>query len=290
MTSETGLSKMFHRDPRQAVETVIEPGKPLERYGRELWRFRELFVILAWRDLAVRYKQTVIGVLWAVLRPLVTMVILTVIFGKIAKMPTPGGIPYSLFVLAAMLPWQFFSTALLETSNSLVGNVSLVSKVYFPRLIVPGSSVIVSLADFLITLILMAILMVSYGFLPDWRVLFLPLLIALAFGAAFGAGLWLCALNVNYRDFRHIVPVILQFGLYVSPVGFSADIIPRQWRLLYALNPMTGVIDGFRWALLHGSSDIYWPGMGLCIAVTAGLMISGLWYFRRAERTFADLI
>ena len=271
-------------------EILIEPGRGFKHYWRDIWRYRELFYILAWRDILVRYKQTVIGVAWALVRPFVTMVVLTIVFNKVAKLEAPGALPYALFVFAAMLPWQFFSSALSESSSSLIGNANLISKVYFPRLIVPAGSVITSFVDFMITLGMMALLMVWYRFLPDWRLLTLPLFIAMAFGAAFGAGLWLCSLNVKYRDFRYVVPFIVQFGLYVSPVGFSSDKIPEVWRLLYACNPMVGIIDGFRWALLHGESALWWPSLLTSVLLTSVLCYSGVWYFRKTERTFADVI
>jgi lipopolysaccharide transport system permease protein len=268
----------------------IEAGRTEKNYWRDLWRYRELFYFLAWRDILVRYKQTAIGVAWALIRPFVTMVVFTLVFNKVAKLPAPGSVPYPLLVFAAMLPWQFFSTALSESSNSLIGNANLISKVYFPRLIVPAGSVITSFVDFLITLGLMAAMMLWYGFLPDWRLATLPLFMALAFGAAFGAGLWLCALNVKYRDFRYIVPFIVQFGLYVSPVGFSSSLVPERWRLLYACNPMVGVIDGFRWALLGGESPLAVSALLLSVFITSVFCLSGIWYFRRMERTFADVI
>src|SRR5262249_23295998 len=222
---------------------------------------------------------------WALVRPLLTMIVFTFVFSRIAKLPAPASVPYALMVFAAMLPWQFFSTALSESSNSLIGNANLISKIYFPRLIVPACSVITSFVDFLITLTLMAALMAWYQFLPDWRILTLPLFMALAFGAAFGAGLWLCALNVEYRDFRYIVPFIVQFGLYVSPVGFSSSIVPEQWRLLYSLNPLVGVIDGFRWALLRGESHLDWTSVLMSCCLVVLLSLSGIWYFRRTEKT-----
>jgi len=271
-------------------ELIIEPGRAERNYWRDLWRYRELFYFLAWRDILVRYKQTVIGIAWALIRPFLTMVVFTFVFSKIAKLPAPGAVPYALMVFAAMLPWQFFATALSESSNSLIGNANLISKIYFPRLIVPAGSVITSLVDFLITLALLAAMMIWYQFVPDWRILTLPLFMVLAFGAAFGAGLWLCALNVEYRDFRYIVPFIVQFGLYVSPVGFSSSIVPDKWRLLYSLNPMVGVIDGFRWALLRGQSALDLRGVLLSCGLVVVLVATGIWYFRRTERTFADVI
>lgn len=271
-------------------EIIIEPGRGFKHYWRDIWRYRELFYILAWRDILVRYKQTVIGVAWAVIRPFLTMVVLTVVFNKLAKLDAPGALPYALFVFAAMLPWQFFSNALSESSSSLIGNANLISKVYFPRLIVPASSVITSLVDFMITLGIMAGLMAWYGFLPDWRLLTLPFFIVMAFGAALGGGLWLCSLNVKYRDFRYVIPFVVQFGLYVSPVGFNSELIPGGWRLLYSLNPMVGVIDGFRWALLRGESALWWPSILTSVVLTSVLCLSGIRYFRKTERTFADVI
>ncbi len=271
-------------------ELIIEPGRAEKNYWRDLWRFRELFYFLAWRDILVRYKQTVIGIAWAVIRPFLTMIVFTVIFGRIAKLPAPEAVPYALLVFAAMLPWQFFATAMSESSNSLVSNANLISKIYFPRLIVPASSVITSFVDFLITLGLMAAMMVWYQFLPDWRLLALPLFMVLAFGAAFGIGLWLCALNVEYRDFRYIVPFVVQFGLYVSPVGFSSTVVPEKWRLLYSLNPMVGVIDGFRWSLLRGETALDLNALAMAVAVVGLLIATGIAYFRRMEKTFADVI
>ena len=277
------------RNP-QSWDLVIEPGRAEKNYWRDLWRYRELFYFLAWRDILVRYKQTAIGIGWAVIRPFLTMVVFTVVFNRIAKLPAPGAVPYALLVMAAMLPWQFFATSLSESSNSLIGNANLISKIYFPRLIVPAGSVITSFVDFLITLAMMAVLMLWYRFLPDWHLLLCPLFVLLAFGAAFGAGLWLCALNVEYRDFRYIVPFIVQFGLYISPVGFSSSIVPAKWRLLYSLNPMVGVIDGFRWSLLRGQCQLCWPSVLASVLLTSVLCLSGTWYFRKMERTFADVI
>jgi|ERR1043166_125402 lipopolysaccharide transport system permease protein len=272
------------------TELVIEPGRAERNYWRDLWRYRELFYFLAWRDILVRYKQTVIGIAWAIVRPLLTMIVFTFVFSKVAKLPAPGAAPYALLVFAAMLPWQFFSTALSESSMSLIGSSNLISKIYFPRLIIPAGSVITAFVDFLITLGLMVLLMAWYRFAPDWRLLTLPLFVALAFGAAMGFGLWLCALNVKYRDFRYIVPFVVQFGLYVSPVGFSSSIVPEKWRLLYSVNPMVGVIDGFRWALLRGESGLSISDLLSSICITVLLLVSGIWYFRKMERTFADVI
>jgi lipopolysaccharide transport system permease protein len=269
---------------------IIEAGRAERNYWRDLWRYRELFYFLAWRDILVRYKQTAIGVAWALVRPFLTMVVFTFVFSKVAKLKAPGDAPYSLMVFAAMLPWQFFAAALSESSNSLVSNSNLISKVYFPRLIVPAGAVITSFVDFLITFALLAGMMAWHQFLPDWRILTLPLFIALTFATAMGAGLWLCALTVEYRDFRHVVPFILQFGLYVSPVGFSSGIVPVEWRWLYNLNPMAGVIEGFRWALLRGEAPLAWPAVLTSVLLAALVCVSGVRYFRKVERTFADVI
>lgn len=268
---------------------VIEAGRSEKRYWQDLWRYRELFYFLAWRDILVRYKQTMIGMAWALVRPLLTMIVFTIIFGKIAKLPSQG-VPYPVLVFAAMLPWQFFASSLAECSNSLIGNANLISKVYFPRLVVPTSTVIVSFVDFLISGVMMLGLMIIYDVTPTWRLLCLPLLIVIAFMAAMGGGLLLSALSVAYRDFRYVVPFIIQFGLYVSPVGFSSAVVPEQWRLLYSLNPMVSVIEGFRWAILGGSVSLYWPGFWLSIALVFCLFGLGIQYFRRYEKTFSDII
>jgi len=266
---------------------TIEAGKTEGQYFRDLWRYRELFIFLAWRDILVRYKQTVFGVLWAVLRPFLTMVVFTIVFGKIAKLPS-GGVPYPILVYAAMLPWQFFSSAFSEASNSLIGNSNLLTKIYFPRIIMPTSTVIVALVDFFIALGILAVLMVFYRYAPSWNILTLPVFILLAFLTAMGAGLYITALNVKYRDFRYVVPFIVQFGLYISPVGFSSDVVSEKWRLLYALNPMVGVIDGFRWAIL--GQPLHILSFVISVGVSIGFFILGLWYFRKTEKTFADVI
>ena len=270
-------------------ELTIEAGRTEKQYWKDLWRYRELFYFLAWRDILVRYKQTTIGIAWALIRPFLTMIVFTIVFGNLAKLPSEGA-PYPILVFAAMLPWQFFASALSECSNSLIANSNMISKVYFPRLIVPTSAVIVSFVDFLISGIILIALMAWYNFVPDWRILTLPLFILIAFAAAIGGGLWLAALTVEYRDFRYIVPFIVQFGLYISPVGFSSSIVPEQWRLLYSLNPMVSVIDGFRWAILGGNSTLFWPGFILSLGLVILLFVSGIWYFRKTERTFADVI
>jgi lipopolysaccharide transport system permease protein len=269
---------------------ILEAGRTERNYWSDLWAYRELFAILAWRDLAVRYKQTVIGVAWAVVRPVLTMIIFTVIFGEIAKLPTEGAAPYPIMVFAGMLPWALFSAILSEGSNSLVTNANLIGKVYFPRLIVPASTVVVALVDFAITLVLLAVMMLIFQFAPDWRIIFLPGFVILAVLAALGPALLMTAMNVKYRDFRYIIPFVLQFGLYVSPVGFASSVIPEQWRLLYSLNPIVGVVDGFRWCLLGGQSELYWPGFLASLVMVALFLWWGIAYFRKTEKTFADLI
>ena len=269
---------------------IIEPGRHERNYWRDLWRYRELFRVLAWRDLAVRYKQTVIGVAWAVIRPLLTMVVFTVIFGRIAKLPSDGSAPYPLMVFAGMLPWTFFSTGLSEASNSMLNNANLISKIYFPRLIVPTATVVVAFVDFLITFVMLIALMVWYHFMPGWRMLLLPGFVLLAFLVSMGPALWIASLNVKYRDFRYIVPFIVQFGLYVSPVGFSSSVVPEEWRLLYSLNPMVGVIDGFRWCILGGQSQLYLAGLAASIFIGGVFLWFGIYRFRKTEKSFADLI
>jgi len=270
-------------------QIVIEAGGGIQRYWRDLWSYRELFFFLAWRDLLVRYKQTAIGVAWSVLRPFVTMVVFSVVFGKLAKLPS-NGVPYPIMVFAGLLPWQFFANALSESSNSLVDSAHLLTKVYFPRLIVPASSVIVGLVDLAISCVVLGAMMLWYRFLPDAKVVFLPVFALLAFAASFGTGLWFAALNVKYRDFRYVVPFLVQFGLYLSPVGFSSAIVPEQWRLLYFLNPMVGVIDGFRWALLGDAFPVNWEGVALSAALVLVIFAGGVRYFRRMERSFADVV
>ena len=280
------MKAAYNRPP----ELIIEAGRTERQYWRDIWRYRELFYFLAWRDILVRYKQTVIGMAWALIRPFLTMIVFSVVFGSIAKLPTEGDAPYPILVFAAMLPWQFFANSLSECSNSLITNANLISKVYFPRLIVPTSAVVVSFVDFLISGMILLGLMAWYDFVPSWRIVTLPFFIGIAFAAAMGAGLWLASLNVQYRDFRYIVPFIVQFGLYISPVGFSSNVVPERWRLLYSLNPMVGVIDGFRWAILGGESNLYLPGFLLSTGLVALLLFGGIWYFRKMEKTFADVI
>ena len=269
---------------------VLEPGRAEKNYWRDLWRYRELFLILAWRDISVRYKQTIIGVAWAIIRPFLTMVVFSVIFGGLARLPSEGDAPYPLLVFAAMLPWSLFATALGEASNSLIGSANLISKVYFPRLIIPTATVVTAFVDFMISFVILVGLMLYYRYAPGWNMLLLPAFILLALLASLGPGLWITALNVKYRDFRYVIPFVVQFGLYVSPVGFSSSLVPERWRLLYSLNPMVGVIDGFRWCILGGDSLIYWPGFALSLVIVAFLLWLGIGQFRKMEKTFADMI
>ncbi len=269
---------------------VIEAGRSERHYWHDLWRYRELFRVLAWRDLSVRYKQTVIGGLWALIRPLLTMLVFTLIFGRIAKLPTDGNVPYALLVFAGILPWTFFSTSLSEGSNSVISSGNLISKVYFPRLIVPTAAVVVAFVDFLISFCILILLMGWYRFLPDWRIVVLPAFVLLAFVASIGPALWFASLNVKYRDFRYIIPFMVQLGLYLSPVGFSSNIVPAQWRTIFSLNPMVGVIDGFRWCLFGAQSELYPPGLLASVAVSVFLLLFGLHQFRKTEKSFADLI
>lgn len=272
------------------MEVILEAGRTEQNYWRDLWRFRELLQVLAWRDLAVRYKQTAIGVAWAVIRPLVTMAVFTLVFGRVAKLPSEGSAPYALMVFAGMLPWTLFSTALSDASSSIIGNTSLIGKVYFPRIIVPVASIVVAFVDFLTNVGILLLMMMWYRFVPGWEVLLLPVFVSITLLAVLGPGLWIAALNVKYRDFRYITPLVVQIGLYASPVGFSTTVIPERWRFLYSLNPMVGVIDGFRWCLLGGKSEIYWPGFSLSIATITFFLWYGIRRFRNTERAFADLI
>jgi lipopolysaccharide transport system permease protein len=272
------------------MQIVLEPGRVEKNYWRDLWRYRELFQVLAWRDVAVRYKQTIIGVIWAVLRPVLTMLIFTIIFARLAKLPSEGSAPYSLMVLAGMLPWTFFSTALSDASNSLIGSASLISKIYFPRLIIPTATIVVAFVDLAVSFGILGMMMMWYQFLPGLRILLLPIFVVLAFLASLGPGLWITALNVKYRDFRYVIPFALQLGLYVSPVGFSSSVVPEKWRLLYSLNPMVGIIDGFRWCILDGKSRMYWTGLWISLIAITFFLWLGIHQFRKMEKTFADLI
>jgi lipopolysaccharide transport system permease protein len=278
-------------DVRRREETLtIEAGRVEQHYWRDLWRYRELFWILAWRDVSVRYKQTLIGVAWAVLRPFLTMVVFTIVFGRLAKLPTEGDVPYALLVFAGMLPWYLFSNSLTSAADSMVGSSHLIGKVYFPRLIVPVATLVTALVDFLVSLVVLFAVMAWYRFMPGWQIVLLPAFVLLAMLASLGPGLWIAALNMKYRDFRFIIPFVVQVGLYISPVGFSSSVVPEEWRLLYSLNPIVGVIDGFRWCILGGQSTIYLPGFALSLAIVALMLWLGLSRFRRTEKSFADLI
>ena len=272
------------------METIIEAGRSERNYWKDLWKFRELFYILAWRDIKVRYKQTVIGVAWSVIRPLLTMVVFTIVFNKIAKFSSGTDAPYAILVYAAMLPWQFFANSLSESSGSLLGNTNLITKVYFPRLIIPASSIIVSLIDFAVSFLILILLFVYYQYLPPIQILAVPVFVLLAFMAAFGSGLILTALNVKYRDFRYVIPFIIQFGLYISPVGFSSHVIPEKYQFLYSLNPMVGVIDGFRWCILDSSAPLNNYSLLSAIISTVLITFIGIQYFRKTEKGFADSI
>ena len=267
----------------------LESGGSAQSYWLDVFRYRELFAVLAGRDIAVRYKQTAIGILWAVLRPLLTMMVFTFIFGRIAKLPSEGA-PYALLVFSGMVPWFFFASSISESSGSLVANANLLSKVYFPRILIPISSVLVATVDFLIAMALLLVLMVFFDILPSWRLLTLPMFLTIALAAAIGLGLCFSALNIRYRDFQFIVPFLLQMGIYVSPIGFSSTVVSEQWRLLYALNPMVGVIEGFRWAVLGGAFELRWDVLAVSGSVAAILLCVGVLFFRRFERGIADVI
>jgi lipopolysaccharide transport system permease protein len=275
--------------PTESFDLIISPRQSTYHFWRDLWKYRELFYFLSWRDVLVQYKQTVVGVLWSVLRPLLTILVFSLIFGRLAKLPAEG-IPYPALVFCGMLPWHFFAVTLSESAGSLVGNSNLISKIYFPRVIIPVSTVLVGLIDFLISFIILCGLLCWYGLGPTWSWLVFPFFLILACAAALGAGLWCAAWNVKYRDFRYIIPFVIQFGLYISPVGFSSTIIPPSWRILYALNPMVGVIDGFRWSLLGGRTALNTASLALSVLISVVLLISGVWHFRRVEREFADVI
>ncbi|MBS1680678.1 MAG: ABC transporter permease [Bacteroidetes bacterium] len=272
----------------QSTRIIIEPGRSEKNYWRDLWLFRELFYILSWRDIKVRYKQTVIGAAWSIIRPLLTTIIFTIVFSRVAKLGSVSGAPYSILVFAGMLPWQFFANSLSEASNSLIGNANLVSKVYFPRMIIPASSIITSFVDFAISFLILLGMMVFYQYMPSTKIVLLPIFILLAFIAAFGIGLYITALNVKYRDFRYIIPFIVQIGLYITPVGFSSTVVPEKWRFWYSLNPMVGVVDGFRWCII--SEPLYWPSLVTSFSMTLLFLVIGIFYFRRTERSFADNI
>jgi lipopolysaccharide transport system permease protein len=270
------------------LDLIIEPGRIEKNYWRDLWRYRELFYILAWRDFKVRYKQTVIGVAWSVLRPLLTMIVIVVVFSKLAKLPSEGNAPYAIMSLAGLLPWQFFSNALTESSNSLISNTNLFTKVYFPRLLIPASSIVLGFVDFLITFAMLLLIMIPYHFVPSINMIFLPFFFILTFLASFGVGLLMSTLNLKYRDFRFIVPFIVQFGMYISPVAFSSSIVPQKYQLLYSLNPMVGVIDGFRWCIIGGEVPLNLTSLLISTVVIIGFTVLGIRYFRKTEKMLAD--
>ena len=270
-------------------ELIIEPGRVDRRYWHDLWQYRELFLVLARRDLAVRYKQTVIGVSWALIRPLLTIAVFTIVFGKLAKLPSEGSAPYALMVLSGMLPWMLFSSAVSDASNSLINNAGLIGKVYFPRLIVPTAAVVVACVDFLFSLLILVGFMIWYRFLPSLQIVLLPGFVLLTALVSLGPSLWITSLNVKYRDFRYVIPFMVQLGLYISPIGFSSSIVPEHWRLVYALNPMVGVIDGFRWCIL-GQTALSWYALSLSVFVAVIFSWLGLRQFRSTEKTMVDFI
>ena len=275
---------------RSGTHLILEAGRADRQYWQDIWRYRGLLYILAWRDVAVRYKQTVVGFAWAFIRPFLTMVVFTIVFGHVAKLPTTNDIPYALVVIGGLLPWTLFSSVLGEAASSVLSNANLISKVYFPRMIVPLATVLVVLIDFAVSLSILAGVMIWYGIAPGWQILLLPAFVVLALLASLGPAIWAAAIVVKYRDFRFVIPFVLQFGLYLSPVGFQTTIVPERWRLLYSLNPMVGIIDGFRWSIIGGESPIYLPGFVLSLAVVAFFLWLGIHTFRRIERGFADLI
>ena len=276
--------------PRPEAPLVIAPGSASAHYWRDLWRYRELLLILGWRDVAVRYKQSLVGVAWALLRPLLTMLIFTVLFGRLANLPSERNIPYGLLVLAGMLPWYLFASALSTAGDSMVLNASLIGKVYFPRAIVPASALVTALVDFAVGLAVLLGAMVWYRYAPGWQLVLLPAIVLVTILATLGPSLWIAALGLKYRDIRHIVPFLVQLGIYVSPVGFSSALVPGPWRALYSLNPMVGIIDVFRWSVLAGQSSVYLPGVMLSLLVVAFFMWLGVTRFRATERHVADLI
>lgn len=267
---------------------IIEPGRQARNYWIDLWRYRELLFILAWRNISVRYKQTSIGVAWALLRPAMVMLAF-IFFRRMAGIQTQGP-PEPLLVMAAVLPWQFFSTAVQDASASLVGAADLISKVYFPRLLLPCAAIVTSFADFFVSLALLVLLMIWYGQPPSWRILALPAFAVLLFLSSLGLGLLLATLTVKYRDVRHVVPFFIQFGVFVSPIGFSTSDVPARWRPLYMLNPLVGAIDGFRWSIIGEPLTFDWPAITISIAVTIASLWSGVAYFRAMENQFADIV
>jgi lipopolysaccharide transport system permease protein len=290
LPAASDTSEMIARISESNSVLVIEAERASGQYWADLWHYRELFAVLAWRDIAVRYKQTVIGIAWALIRPLLTMLVFTVIFGQLASLPSEGAAPYMLLVLAGTLPWFMFSTALGEGSNALVSNANMIRKIYFPRLIAPTAMMVVSLIDALITLGLFLVMAAILGFLPDWRMFFLPLFVIFAFITALGPTLLFAALTAQYRDFRFVTPFIMQFGLYVSPVGFASSVVPSEYQLIYHINPMASVIDGFRWSLLRGEAPLVFEHLALGFGVSLFSLWIGLRMFRSIEKSFADVL
>lgn len=281
------MDAIYTAEPR---ELILERGRTEKNYWRDIWAYRELFAILAWRDVTVRYKQTALGIAWALVQPFLTMIVFTIVFSRVAKLPSEAAAPYPIMVYAGMLPWFLFSSVLSQAPNTLISNANLIGKVYFPRIIAPTATEAVALVDFAINSFLLGMLMIWFHFLPSWRLIFLPLFIALTILASLGPALLMTAMNVKYRDFRYIIPFIVQFGIYVSPVGFSSSVVPAKWRFWYSLNPLVGAIDGFRWCVLGGKSTLYLPGLLLSLSIVALFLCCGIAYFRRTEKTFADLI
>jgi len=276
-------------DRTDKPEMVITAKPAMHHYWLELWQFRELLLLLGWRDLIIRYKQTAIGVAWAVLRPIMTMVVFTLVFGKLANMPSKDT-PYPLLVFAGMLPWMFFATTFNDVGNSIVSNGHIISKVYFPRIIIPLSALLTGLVDFALSTGVYFMIALYYGYMPGWQIVFLPCFVLLLCLIVLGCSLWVSALNVTYRDFRYVVPFVVQFGAYVSPVGFASSVVPERWQLLYAINPMVGVIDGFRWCLLGAAHEPRWESVGMAALFALIILIPGIRFFRRAENDFADAI
>jgi lipopolysaccharide transport system permease protein len=274
---------------RDVLYIEIAPTGHRGQYWRDLWHYRELFYFLAWRDILVRYKQTVAGVAWAWIRPAATMVVATTIFGHVARLPS-GDAPYPIMVFAGLLPWHLFANALSDSGGSLIGNANLIAKVYFPRLVIPASSIIVGLVDFLIAGVLFLAVTLWYGVALTWRIVMLPWFVLLVLAAALGAGLWLSAVTVRYRDFRFVVPFLVQFGFFLTPVAYNSSAVPLDWRLWHAANPLVGIVDGFRWALLGGAQSLYFPSQVSAVVGVAAMLLSGILYFRRTERSFADVI
>jgi lipopolysaccharide transport system permease protein len=273
----------------QQFDIIIEPNKGITKYWQEIWNYRELLYFLSLRDFLVRYKQTVVGIAWAVIRPLITMIVFTIVFGKIANLPSDN-IPYPLLVFSAILPWQFFSSILSESSSSIISNASIISKIYFPRLIIPVSTSFVCLVDFLVSFSILIFLMLWYHYIPTLKILLLPILILLTVFCSLGFGIWLSALNVKYRDFRYLIPFIIQLSLYISPIGFKSEIVPSNWIFLYSINPITGIIEAFRYVLLDKNTPYLFMQLSISIIVSAIVIITGTIYFRRVERSLADFI